>query len=85
MSSRYLPGVMPSIFLNLRMKLETFVYPTQRMISLIGKSVSESIQFMGKFGKDHGVTLAMENLLRTCLGNCADEIRALVTIECQNS
>jgi sugar phosphate isomerase/epimerase len=39
---------------------------------------SESIQFLGKFGKDHGVTLAVENLPRTCLGNCADEIQTLV-------
>ncbi len=39
---------------------------------------SESIQVLGRFGEAHGVTLAVENLPRTCLGNCADEIRALV-------
>jgi sugar phosphate isomerase/epimerase len=37
----------------------------------------ESIKILGAYAKTGRVTLALENLPRTCLGNCAEEILAL--------
>src|SRR5699024_1280431 len=37
----------------------------------------ETIGILGAYTKDKGVLLAVENLPRTCLGNCADEMLIL--------
>lgn len=37
----------------------------------------ESIRLLGEEGKKHGVRIAVEDLPRTCLGNCADELLIL--------
>lgn len=39
---------------------------------------TESIRLLGERSKKYGVTLAVEELPRTCLGNCADELLQLI-------
>lgn len=38
----------------------------------------ESIRLLGEEGKKYGVIIAVEDLPRTCLGNCADELLQLI-------
>ena len=38
----------------------------------------KSIKILGEYGKEKGITLAIEDLPRSCLGNCADELLELI-------
>lgn len=41
------------------------------------RTAAESIRLIGRHARDLGVELAVENLPRTCLGNCSDEMLLL--------
>ncbi|MGI6561041.1 MAG: sugar phosphate isomerase/epimerase family protein [Clostridia bacterium] len=43
------------------------------------KHSTESLSILAKEGAKAGVTIAVENLPRTCLGNCSDEIITLIS------
>ena len=45
------------------------------------KRAEASLAALAGFGKKNGVTIAVENLPRTCLGNCSSEILRLISVD----